>query len=107
MKSYQLTSFQDILDQVPSDKIELCLSEIAKALADAKGVWELTEKTAISMAQAEGVDTSQWSSARLEIPGGSIEWIDDGKGEVGSTIQDEAGNDFLKLRRTGKEVPRE
>jgi len=68
-KSYKFSSFQEMLEVVPHDRIELCLTELGKAL-------QFANDTIISKLGFYIVPT---------LPK-QLEWVDDGKGEIGFSI---------------------
>lgn len=64
--SYQLVTLKDVFDKVPAGSIRACLDELAKGMTYAKGLSDL-------------------AGAPLQWPE-SIDWIDDGKGEIDISI---------------------
>jgi hypothetical protein len=70
---YQLTTLRDVFEKVPVDKIELCMSEIARSMVLAKNLHGLAQ----SLSPTEKV-VAVWPE--------TSEWIDDGKGVVGVDV---------------------
>lgn len=83
--TYRFSTFQELFDTVPADRIELCLSEIGKAWAAAKEVIDLEIGLAQTIAQEEGITLGK-DAIRVKLPA-VHEWVDDGKGEITATIQ--------------------
>jgi hypothetical protein len=75
-KTYKFSTFQQLFDRVPSDKIELCLTEIGAAFAMAKKPLEMA-------AEAAGIILDE--DVTLTLPD-EFEWIDDGKGEIKASL---------------------
>lgn len=69
--TYKFKTFQELVDVVPADKIGVCLSEIAEALATAKEV-------ALAGYAMLGVPAP---ASVIQLPT-EFEWVDDGKGEI-------------------------
>ena len=70
-KSYKFSSFQEMLEVVPHDRVELCLTELGKAL-------QFANNTIVSK-------LGFYSTPLLPK---QLEWVDDGKGEIGFSISD-------------------
>lgn len=83
--TYRFSTFQELFDTVPADRIELCLSEMGKAWAAAKEVISSQISLVQTMAQVEGVTLPE-DAIRVKLPE-VHEWIDDGKGEITATIR--------------------
>lgn len=73
---YQLTTLRDVFEQVPADKIELCMREIAQGMVQARALHEILAATAEALTPGQ--------KAGLEWPI-KCTWIDDNKGTV--TVQ--------------------
>lgn len=71
---YQLTTLKDVFDKVPTDKIKVCLSELAIAMRQAKAMAELLGATTSALAGQEAVCAVQWPETST--------WIDDGEGTL-------------------------
>ena len=92
---YKLITLRDVFERIPAEKIELCMSEIAQGMVQARALNEILSATAEALApRAECV---------LEWP---IEctWIDDDKGTVTLHGVTEHGDEplfTLESRRSG------
>ena len=105
-KTYKFSTFQELVDTVPADRIRLCLEEIGTALSTAKATTELVAMVAADMA----------GKADFELPARVItlpeffEWVDDGKGEIESRLHHPDGDgEVLAVRVTkgASEDPRD
>ena len=80
---YQLTTIKDIFDNVPADKIELCMKELAVGIIQAKSMNNLFCKVAGAL-QGEQPDRAvEWPE--------TCTWIDDDKGEIDLSFVGEDG----------------
>ena len=75
-KTYKFSTFQQLFDRVPADKIELCFAEFGAAFAMAKKHLEIA-------AEATGINLDE--VLKITIPD-ELEWIDDGKGEIKASL---------------------
>jgi hypothetical protein len=82
---YQFTTFQQLFDRVPSEKIELCLREIGISLAQAKATGELLYETAKALAERDGKPFPERPESLFVLPD-PLEWHDDGKGKIETTL---------------------
>ncbi len=85
MTTYKFRTFQELVDRVPSDRIAECLRECGLAFAQGKAMAELVFHTACSIAKDAGKDAPAMPKHLLEVPE-KLEWIDDGKGEINTTL---------------------
>lgn len=69
--NYELTTIKDIFDKVPADRVSTCMAEITTLILGAK------EKQAAVSEAAQMLG----GSIRTYFPE-SVNWMDDGKGEV-------------------------
>lgn len=74
--SYKLTTLNDVYEQVPADKIALCMSEIARGMEYAKQLEALVGGTKLA----------------LQMP---CEWIDDGMTNQTMNVTDMSGQDIF------------
>ena len=88
-KTYQLKSITDIFNLPSVDHIERCLSELKKIIVAAKA----TEELACAVAEIQGIPENQ---ARFIWPD-SLDWVDDGKGELGFSCEDTNGTKLFEL----------
>jgi hypothetical protein len=85
-KEYRFKTFQELVDLVPSDKIELCMREIGMALAQGKGLME-----------------SEWHLTGKKPPESIIKlpeefgWIDDGKCIVTTELSVAGQEPFIRV----------
>ena len=85
MITYKFKTFQELVDRVPSDKIAECLREFGIAFQQAKATAELVFLTAESLAKESGKEFPKMPERLFEVPE-ELEWIDDGKGEIKTTL---------------------
>jgi hypothetical protein len=85
MTTYKFRTFQELVDRVPSDRIAECLREFGLTLQQGKAMAELVFLTACSLAKDAGKDTPAMPERVIEVPD-EMEWIDDGKGEIKTTL---------------------
>lgn len=87
-KQYKLTTLQDVFEQVPVDKIHLCLRELGDAMVEAKRLSEVVKETAWRAA-------FKWASP--------CTWIDDGKeNQTFRFLDGESGEELMQAKRTQK-----
>lgn len=67
---YKLKTLRDVYEQIPADKLHLCLREIADGMLHVKALAELFDAAASTTEPGASAHTS-W--------GEECEWIDDGK----------------------------
>lgn len=84
-KTYTFSTFQELVDRVPGDRIRDCLSELGKVLAMAKLSCELVEGVARNMADSDGVALPAKTERVMVVPD-SFDWVDDGKEELTADI---------------------
>ncbi len=80
---YRFKDFQELLDVVPAERFEDCVTEIAQMLCVCKTV---NESTRAALAESGQVV----EGPIFKLPD-VLEWIDDGKGEIGCRINDPNG----------------
>lgn len=87
IKHYKFSTFQELVDRVPADKIQECLMELGKAWATAKAFAERVYRTASELAKKDGVVLPDTPTHLIQLSP-EHEWIDDGKGECSVEISD-------------------
>ena len=80
-KTYELRTLKDVYEQVPLEKIELCMREIAEGMVLARKLVELMNAT------AKAIDKD---AAPQDIWPEACTWIDDGKEEKTINVTDAA-----------------
>jgi hypothetical protein len=85
-KEYRFKTFQELVDRVPSDKIELCMSEMGQAFAQAKGIVELGYGL-LGVKQPESI---------VKLPD-EFGWIDDGKCIVTTHLAVQGQEPFIRV----------
>ena len=80
---YQLTTIKDIFDNVPSDKVELCLKELAVGIVQAQQMNELICETAGILHGEKPENAVEWPE--------TCTWTDDDKGEIDLSFVSEEG----------------
>lgn len=83
---YEIKTIKDVFDQVPSDRIVDCLTELAVGMARAK---RMHETRAESTGGAIGI---AWPE--------TVTWVDDGAGSLEIRYQDVDGADLFVERAT-------
>lgn len=84
--TYRFATLQQLVDEVPSNRIMDCLIELGKLLQSAKGMAELTYMVAENIAAKEGRTLPPLPKQIFILPE-FIEWIDDGKGDIEARMQ--------------------
>lgn len=90
---YKIKSFQDVIDQVPTERIALCMQEIAQGMIQTKATLE----AAIELIKASGVKPPENLQSLCKWPD-EIEWIDDGKEEVITRLHAESGQPLATVK---------
>ena len=88
-KTYRFSTFQELVDRVPADRIRPCLEELGVFLSTAKATAELTLAVAIHLAK-ENMEIpasviEEISASVIKLPD-ELTWIDDGKGDIGVNL---------------------
>ena len=73
-KTYRFSTFQELLDRVPGDRIQDCMTELGVLLSGVKRVSDLVEAA---------LPDNNRKPALPEF----FEWIDDGKGKISIEIK--------------------
>ncbi len=71
---YKLSSIKDVFDNVPTDKVDICLAELAAGIKRAQTVRDVLKDFA-------GAVTGDRENSQALWPE-TCTWIDDGKGEI-------------------------
>jgi len=95
--TYRFSTFQELVDEVPSDRICDCLEELGKVIQTAKATAELIYKVAEDLARKK--ELPPMPKRIIKLPD-ALEWIDDGKGELEAQINDETGKPFVGFKIT-------
>lgn len=99
-QSYRFSTFQELVDIVPADRISDCMTELGEILQAAKATAELTIAVAEDLARADGKKVQKCMSA-ITLPD-AFTWRDDGKRELGATLAIEGRGPFMDVRITNK-----
>jgi hypothetical protein len=91
-KTYRFSTFQEMVDVVPGDRIRVCMEEFGAVLGAAKSYAIMVAKTAEYFAKQDGKELTK-QELKLKIP---FEWVDDGKGQTSCDLG-ELGSFDLKL----------
>lgn len=75
--TYKLSTIRDIFEQIPSDRVEACLTEMIVIIKQAHAIRDLMN----AAGKAEGVDLG-W---RFQDP---LQWIDDGRADISIRVHD-------------------
>lgn len=87
---YELTTIKDIHDKVPLDRIEDCMSEITALLVQSK----TTAEAITGLAKIQGLDCLDVEMIKFPE---TLDWIDDGKGEITMKLRVEGGNEIVSI----------
>lgn len=98
-KTYTFSTFQELVDVVPADKIEICLAEIARVLAQGKAMAMVALQTAKDLAEQNGHIIPNLPDRVVTVPE-VINWIDDGKGEVTTRLGPFPGGGTISVKTT-------
>jgi hypothetical protein len=96
-KSYELTTIQDIMDKVPTDRILDCMVELGKLMQSTKATCELV--LAISQ------ENAKLAGKEIQIPAGEklfafdypLTWEDDGQEELTTHFNVGKGDEAREL----------
>jgi len=97
--TYRFSTFQELVDEVPSDRICDCLEELGKVIQTAKATAELCYKVAEDLARKK--ELPPMPKQIIKLPD-ALEWIDDGKGELEAELTDQTGARFVGLKITNE-----
>lgn len=86
-KTYKFTTFQQLVDRVPADKIEECMMELALVLAGGK-------LSCVAVCEMAGLSPIP---EQLFLVPDEFEWIDDGKGELIANMQGPSGENLVAI----------
>lgn len=97
---YRFSTFQELVDRVPGDRIRDCMEELGTVLGSAKLTAELVEGVARNLAEADGkkVPPREGNSV-IKVPA-EFEWHDDGKRELEARLHDANGERLLAVKIT-------
>ena len=99
---YRFSTFQELVDRVPGERIRDCMEELGTILANAKLSAELVECVAISMAESDGKKIPERAgNSVIKVPGEFV-WHDDGKRELEAKLSDMEGNPLFSVKITPK-----
>jgi hypothetical protein len=74
VNKYELSTIKDIFDKVPTDRIDVCLSEIGEGIKKAQNIRNAMKDIAFSLTGNSENSQAIWPDVST--------WIDDGKGDV-------------------------
>lgn len=94
-KTYRFSTFQELVDRVPADRIRVCMSELGAILGTAKATTELTYATACHLAKKEPLVLESVITLPAEF-----EWMDDGKEELTATMMNPEGERLFGVNIT-------
>src|SRR5437868_6962012 len=95
-KTYKFSSFQELIDTVPGDRILDCMKEIGVLFSTAKLSTELVSAVARNIAKQDGVELPADPIRKIVIPV-ELEWMDDGKGDVQANLVDHEGKKMFSV----------
>jgi len=93
-KTYTFSTFQELVDRVPSDRIRDCMEELGVILATAKASAELVTATALDLA---GMPQQEPGARVIEIRD-PFEWIDDGRRSLQSELLTQGGEHVMTTK---------
>lgn len=81
--TYELSTFKDIFDNIPSDRVKDCLGEIADIIIQAQNM----RNVFLTCAESLGAELDEYTTkSAMEFPQTFV-WTDDGKGDLEFTIK--------------------
>jgi hypothetical protein len=92
---YKLKTLRDVYEQIPADKLHLCLREIADGMQHAKALADLLD-AAVSATEPGARAHTFWPE--------ECEWIDDGKEDKTINVAC-AGSDYVAFNYEAKKSP--
>ena len=96
---YRFSTIQQLVDEVPADRICDCMTELGKILQTTKGMAELTYMVAENLAKQDGKTIPPMPKQIIVLPE-YMEWIDDGKGELEAHMKTMDGGNIGTLKIT-------
>lgn len=102
-KTYKFSTFQELVDRVPGDRILVCMKELGAMLGTAKLTTELTHMVAEDLAKKDGKEFPPMPESIIKLPD-FFEWVDDGKGDCqANMIHPETGKNMFSVKLKMKE----
>jgi len=95
---YRFSTFQELVDRVPGDRIRDCMEELGTVLASAKLSTELVAGVARNLAESDGKTLPNPEQIIVLPP--EFEWIDDGKRELEARMVDSKGDGLFAVKIT-------
>ena len=96
---YRFATIQQLVDEVPADRIYDCMKELGKILQTTKGMAELTYMVAENLAMQDGKTIPPMPKQIIVLPE-YMQWIDDGKGELEAHMKTMDGGNIGTLKLT-------
>ena len=96
---YRFSTFQELVDRVPGDRIRDCMEELGTVLATAKLSTQLAYAVACNLAKADGKELPPEPAQIIKLPQ-DLEWMDDGKRELEAQMVDAKGDGLFALKIT-------
>jgi len=96
---YRFSTFQELVDRVPGDRIRDCMEELGTVLATAKLSTQLTYAVACNLAKADGKELPPEPAQIIVLPP-EFEWMDDGKRELEARMVDAKGDGLFAVKIT-------
>lgn len=93
MKTYELTTINDVLNKVPADRIKDCLAELAAALTTVAHMRDAMQASADALGLGD-------ISGAIKLPE-SHTWMDDGLGNVSVHCINSAGEELFSVKAGG------
>ncbi|MDB6117395.1 MAG: hypothetical protein JWO08_1176 [Verrucomicrobiaceae bacterium] len=102
-ESYSFSTFQELVDRVPSGRISDCMEELGIMLQSTKAMIEVTVLAAAHLA---GRPDYELPAHVMDLPE-VLTWTDDGKKEIQSTIKAPEGMEMgdITLKFNGGQQP--
>lgn len=89
MKTYPISTLRDIFNLPTAEKMAECLAELTKCMIHARSVSDAMT----AFGKSRGVECER----ACEWPE-SVDWIDDGKGDLKTSVTDPDGNLLFTLK---------
>ena len=101
---YRFSTFQELVDRVPGDRIRDCMEELGTVLATAKLSTQLNYAVACNLAKADGKELPPEPAQIIVLPP-EFEWCDDGKRELEARMVDAKGDGLFAVKITPNVKP--
>ena len=96
-QTYKFATLQQLVDEVPAERIQECMAELGELFYATKAMADLAHISVQYAAKQEGKTIPPTPKQVIKLPE-FIEWIDDGKGDVSAILKTEDGVDLGTIK---------